>query len=59
MYVVYNVHAWCLWRPKEGVRYLGAGALDFMNVMWVLRTEPQSSARAASNLNYKATSPHP
>ena len=34
-----------LWRPEEGVTSPGTGVIA---TVWVLGTEPQSSARAAS-----------
>lgn len=49
---VYHMYAWCLWRPKEDVGIHGTGVTDGVVIMWVLRTEPRSFARAASTFNY-------
>jgi hypothetical protein len=30
---MYHVHAWCLWRPEEGVRFLGTGVRDISELL--------------------------
>lgn len=49
--VCMNAHrqAWCLPTSKEGVRSSRCGITD--GTMWVMGTEPRSSARATSTLN--------
>lgn len=42
----------CLQKTKEGIRSPQAGVMAMSCLVWVLRTEPGSSRRAESALNY-------
>lgn len=47
---VNHMHAWCLQRPEDGVRFSGIGVPDSCDIMWVLGPEPESSAKATGAL---------
>lgn len=49
---VYQAHAWCPHRSKEGVESCGTGVTDVSEQPVVLEVEPGSSARVASVLDH-------
>lgn len=58
---IHHLHAWCPWRPEEGISSPRVGVLDSceppFNVMWVLGIGPLTSRRTASGLSHE--SPYP
>lgn len=56
---VYHMHAWCLLRPEERVRFPGTGVRWFWAAVWVLESEPRYFTRAARALNYWVSSATP
>ena len=51
---MYHVHIWCPQRPEEDVESRG---IEVANSFEGVGIEPLSSARVASALNHRATSP--
>ena len=51
-------HVWCLWRPEEGIRFLGNGVIDKYKLpcgWW--EPKQRCSARVANSLNHWPISP--
>ena len=51
---IYHVHVLCQKSLEEGIWSPGTGNRHLWDIMWVLRTEPGSSARATSIFNHWA-----
>lgn len=48
----YHIHAWCPWRPEDGVGFPRTGVTFSCELSCELGIEPGSSSRAASILNH-------
>lgn len=56
---VHCVHAWCVWKPEEVMRFTGPECKEGVCCYVVIGIELRSSGRATSTLNYLAIASTP